>query len=74
VRTLKDIGTVSDEILAEVKQAERVKLAEAAAVRAATPRYTSEISALMHKVAEDLRATSRDVSYADLGAYLEGKL
>jgi hypothetical protein len=70
VKASKNIETISDEILAEVEQGERVKLAEVAAVREATPRYATEIGQLMHKVAEDLRATPREVTYDDLTAYL----
>ena len=71
MKTPKNISTISDEILAEVDQSERIKLAEIAAVHDATPRYSTEIGALMHKVAEDLRATRGEVTYADLAAYLE---
>ena len=71
MKTPKNISTISDEILAEVDQNEHVKLAEIAAVREATPRYTTEIGLLMHKVAEDLRASQGEVTYADLAIYLE---
>lgn len=66
----KNISTISDEILAEVEQGERVKLAEVTAVREATPRFATEIGQLMHKVAEDLRAAPREVTYDDLNTYL----
>ena len=71
MKTPKNISTISDEILAEVDQNEHVKLAEIAAVREATPRYTTEIGLLMHKVAEALRASHGEVTYADLAIYLE---
>ena len=66
----KNITTISNEILAEVEQGEQIKLAEISAVRDATPRYTTEIGLLMHKVAEDLRAAPREVTYDDLDTYL----
>jgi len=68
-----DISTISDAILAEVEQNEQVKLAEVTAIREATPRYTTEIGELLHKVAEDIRATPCDITYNDLRTYLENR-
>jgi hypothetical protein len=61
---LDTISAFADNVLAEVEQAQVTKTAEVVAVRAATPK--SEISVLMHKVAEDLRSTSVDVTYDDI--------
>lgn len=70
----RSISDVADQVLAEVKRVERVKVAELEAVRAATPRHKTEVGALMHKVAEELRATPVEVTYDDLAAYLGGRL
>lgn len=73
-RRTKPFTVVADDILSEVNGAERVKLAEAEAVRAATPRFTSEIGQLLHKVAEETRAGATEVTYEDLHNYLGGRL
>jgi hypothetical protein len=73
MKTPKNITEISNEILAEVEREEQVKLAEVTAIREATPRHVTEIGTLLHKVAEDLRATPRDVTYDDLRTYLENR-
>ena len=73
MKTPKSISKISDEILAEVEQGERVKTAEVEAIRAATPRYSTEIGELMHKVAEELRGAPADVTYTDLDSFLRDR-
>ena len=70
MRTPKNIAAVSDEILAEIEQGERTKLAEVTAAHAAVPAYETEIGELLHKVAEDLRAVPVRVTYNDLDMFL----
>ncbi len=73
-RRTTDLAQVSADILAEVENAERVKQAEVSAVHAATPRFKSELGQLMHKVAEELRNDTNEVTYDDLRAFQEGRL
>ena len=71
----KSISAFSEEVLAEVESAERVKQAEVQAVRAATPRHSTELGQLMHKAAEELRGSAEpEVTYEDLEAFLGGRL
>lgn len=70
MRTSKSIAAISDEILAEIEDGERTKLAEIAAVHVATPAYETEMGELLHKVAEDLRAVPAQVTYNDLDMFL----
>lgn len=69
-RQPKSIAAISDEILAEVEREDRVKTAEVTAVQTAALQPT-EIGQLLHKVAEELRIASVDVSYDDVRKYLE---
>lgn len=66
------IATIADEVLAEVEAGERRKLAEIEAVKAATPRHAGEVSRLLAKVAEELRAPAPDVTYDDVTQFLGG--
>jgi len=65
------LATLSDNILAEVEASERVKVAEAEAVKAATPDTRSEIVQLLHKVATEVRSTPADITYGDLENFLQ---
>ena len=69
-RRPKNISAVTDEILAEVASAERVKTAEIEALRATTPTHRTEMSQLLHKVAEELRTSASDVTYEDVNQLL----
>lgn len=73
-RRTQQFSSAADEILAEVNAAERVKVAEAEAVRAATPAFTSEIGQLLRKVAADARESASDVTLEDLHNFLGGRL
>ncbi len=70
MKASKSIATISNEILAEVENGEQTKLAEIAAIHAATPAYKTEVGELLHKVAEDLRAVPTQVTYNDLDMFL----
>lgn len=61
---LDSISAFADSVLAGVEQEQATKTAEVVAVRNATPK--SEMATLMHKLAEDLRSTSVDVTYDDI--------
>lgn len=63
---LENISIIADDVLADVERAQMTKTAEVAAVRAATPKHESEMGALMHKLAVDLRSTTVDVTYDDI--------
>jgi hypothetical protein len=69
----RSIAAIADEILAEVESEERIKVAEIAAIHAATPKYMSETGELLHKVAEDLRVVPSQVTYNDLEMFLGAK-
>ena len=60
------ISAVADGVLADVERVQMTKTAEVEAVRAATPKHSSDVGALMHKLAEELRSTSVDVTYDDI--------
>lgn len=64
--SIDTISAVADGVLAEVERVQMTKTAEVEAVRSATPKHSSEIGDLMHKVAEELRSTSVDVTYDDI--------
>lgn len=68
------LALVADDVLNEVERVERVKEAEVAAVRAATPRHQGDLGQLLCKLAEEVRAIPEDVTYDDLRAYSEGRL
>lgn len=68
----KSFSSIADEILAEASSAQRVKQAELAAVRAATPRVSSEVGELLYKAAADLRSTPADITMDDLRAFING--
>ena len=69
-RRPKNISAITDEILAEITAAERVKTAEVEALRATTPSHRTEISQLLHKVAAELRTNASDVTYDDVNQLL----
>lgn len=69
----KHLSIIADEVLSQVESAERIKHAEVEALRAVVPKHRSEIAQLLHKMAEDLRAAPDDVTYEDLGQFLEGR-
>lgn len=73
-RRTVSISSLADSVLAEVAAADRVKKAEVEAVRTTAPRYEAEISTLLRKTAAELRAAPTDPSYADLNAFMTGKL
>jgi len=64
------LETLSAEILADLERDERVKTAEVEAVRAAQPRFRTELGQLLHKVAEELRAATDEVSWGDLATLM----
>lgn len=65
-REVDSIAALADQVLAEVASDERAKEAHIAAVRTAgSP--PSELGALIHKLAAELRAdTSDDITFADI--------
>jgi len=69
-RSPRNLASVADEILENVAAAERIKTAEAAVVKSSTPTHTTEISNLLHKMAEELRVESPDVTWDDVHALL----
>jgi hypothetical protein len=67
------IDDLAAQILADVDQAERVKLAELEAVRGGQPRFQSELGELLHKAADELRTATDEVSTEDLEQFLGGQ-
>ena len=73
-RPTVSLSELTASVLAEAESAERIKVAEHQAVRAATPTTTGELSQLMHKVAEELRAAPAEVTFEDVRQFLRGEL
>lgn len=66
------ISAVADAVLADVERAERVKIAEAEALREASKPSRGKLGILFHKLAENLRGEPEDVTYDDLRRHLAG--
>ena len=62
-----DMGRVVDDVLAEANASRQRRNAEATAVKVAEAQPRTAIGRGLRALANDLRATSDDVTYADLG-------
>jgi hypothetical protein len=71
---LENISAIADGVLADVERAQMTKVAEIVAVRAATPKPVSEMGSLLHKLAEEMRSTSVEVTYDDIADVMRGRV
>jgi hypothetical protein len=72
-KTLPSLSELSDQILAEVSADARTKEAAAAEKTAAVqPACNTELGALLYKLAAELRACPKDVTYQDLAEFIKG--
>lgn len=67
------IGKLAEEIVEGVKQNALLKIAQHEVIKEASaqPHLKTEVGKLLHKVAQDLRRKSEDVSVADVQAFLK---
>ena len=62
----RNLTLVVDEVLAEANGAARRRTAEATAIKVAAAQPQTELAREFRKLADNLRADSHDITYADL--------